>query len=262
MHRRILRRLLSGGRRPSANPALLPRAQFSNDFHIVEFPKSGITWLSLLLANMFLRSSGSPHTATFSSVRNYIPDLNASPNALAHEFGSPSLRLYKSHSRFEPGMIHVIYVTRHPRDVMRSYHRYRTGLGQCSDDLEAFCANPKFGVEAWRAHVNSWLTTRINIGNRFLHLVRYEDLLADPAKELRALSRNFGWSIADEMIAQAVEASSRNAMREQEAVARHRNPGYNFEFVSGQRYAAMPDALAHRVGNACSKECALLGYEV
>ena len=261
MHRRIMRRLTSGARRPTVNPALLPREQFSNDFHIVEFPKSGITWLSLLLANMCLHSSGSKHVATFASVRNYIPDLNASRHALGHEFESPQVRFYKSHSQFEPGMIHVIYVTRHPRDVMRSYHRYLTGLGKYSDDLEAFCANPDFGVEAWREHVNSWLTVKVNVGNRFLHLIRYEDLLADPAQELHILSRNFGWSIAGEVIAQAVEASSRDAMREQEALARHRNPGYNLEFVSGQKYAAMPDALARRVGNACRKECELLGYD-
>lgn len=249
----------------SAGPpltSLLPREQFSYDFHIVEFPKSGITWLTLLLANMCLRNSGSPHTATFSSVRSYIPDLNSSPRALAHTFDSPKARFYKSHSRFEPEMIHVIYITRHPRDVMRSYHRYRSGLGHYSNGLEAFCAHPEYGINAWKEHVNSWLTDRVNGGNRFLHLVRYEDLLKNAAQELRELSRNFGWTIADGTIAQAVDASSRDVMRDQEALARYRNPGYSFEFVSEQGYEEIPKTLARRIGEMCQKECALLGYEI
>lgn len=255
-----LRRRRSPNKRRSSSAPLLPREQVSCDYHIVEFPKSGITWLTLLLANMCLRNSGSSHTATFSSVRSYIPDLNVSPRALAHTFDSPNARFYKSHSRFEPEMINVIYVTRHPRDVMRSYHRYLTGLGQYSDGLEAFCAHPEFGINAWKSHINSWLADRVNVGNQFLHLVRYEDLWSSAAQELRILSQNFGWDIADGTIAQAVDASSRDAMRDQEALARRRNPGYDFEFVSEQTYEEIPNALVRRIDEKCDKECALLVF--
>lgn len=248
------------GARGGACATRLPREQHSNDFHLVEFPKSGITWLTVLLANACLRNEASPHRATFSSVRAFIPDLDATPDALAHEFRSPPLRFYKSHSSFEPGMTHVIYIVRHPVDAMRSYHRYMTGLDLCSDGLEAFCQHPDFGIDAWKRHVNSWLATHVNFGNRFLHLVRYEDLLADTTAELRMLARNFGWYFEDAAITQAVDLSARAEMREQESLARRRNPGYDLEFVSGAGYDAAPRAVERRIERQCQDECALLGY--
>lgn len=194
-------------------------------------------------------------------MRSYIPDLDATRNALAHEFGSPPVRFYKSHSRFDPEMAQVIYVVRHPRDVMRSYHRYMTGLDLYSDSIEAFCHHPDFGIEAWKQHVNSWLANHVNVGNRFLHLVRYEDLLDDTHEELRSLARNFGWHIEDEVISKSVEVSSRNAMRRQEAIARKRNPGYELEFVSKGSHETVPTSVEQRIERVCGDECRLLGYD-
>ncbi|HAW46763.1 MAG TPA: hypothetical protein DCX34_05930 [Roseovarius sp.] len=258
---RSLSRTRTTSRRLRARRTCLPRQQYSNDFHLVEFPKSGITWLTVLLANMCLRNGGSSHRATFSSVRSYIPDLDATPDTLAHEFASPQVRFYKSHSSFEAEMAHVIYVVRHPLNVMRSYHRYMTGLDRYSDSLEAFCNHPDFGIEAWKRHVHSWFSTHVNFGNRFLHLVRYEDLLSDTTGELRALARNFGWYFEDDAITRAVDLSSRSEMREQEALARQRNPGYALEFVSAAAYEAAPRSVERRIERSCRDECALLGYE-
>lgn len=261
---RKIRSLLNPRNLPSKSRArrtCLPRRQHSNDYHIVEFPKSGITWLTMLLSNTCLRNSGSRDHATFSSVRSYIPDLDATSDALAYEFDSPRLRFYKSHSTFEPAMANVIYVVRHPLDVMRSYHRYMTGLGVYSDSLEAFCHHPDFGLDAWKKHVNSWVSAHVNFGNRFLHLVRYEDLLSDATGELRALATNFGWYVNEEAISKALDVSSRPNMRAQEDFARQRNPGYDLEFVSGGAYEAAPTSVARRVARKCRKECALLGYE-
>ena len=144
--------------------------QFSNDFYVVEFPKSGITWFTVLLANTFLANQGSHDSATFSSVRSYIPDLEANPELQAFEFTCPQVRFYKSHSEFLSDYVNVVYVARNPVDVMKSYYRYRHDLGSFDGSFEEFCLASPFGIDAWRRHVNSWFVDNINYANRFIHL--------------------------------------------------------------------------------------------
>ncbi|MDZ7710555.1 MAG: sulfotransferase domain-containing protein [Roseovarius sp.] len=90
--------------------------------------------------------------------------------------------------------------------------------------------------------------------------MRYEDLLEDTGEELRTLARNFGWHIEDEVITQAVEASSRNAMRRQEASARKRSPATIGIRVQGQS-SMVPASVEHRIEQDCRNECRLLGYD-
>ncbi len=51
----------------------LPNCQRHDDVYLVEFPKSGITWLSTIISNCFLQYSGKKQQATFYNIQQLIP---------------------------------------------------------------------------------------------------------------------------------------------------------------------------------------------
>lgn len=255
IHKRVRRRL-----EISAEADLVAPEQNANDLYLVEYPKSGITWLSVLLANTLLINEGSEHRATFSSVRSYIPDLHVTKFARAPEFVSPRVRLYKSHAKFHPAYVNIVYLVRHPVAVMRSHYRFRSSLGHYQGNFDDFCFGSGYGVEGWKRHVASWLLYPHNTNQRFIHLIRYEDLLADTVNETEALARNFGWSLAPGTAAMAKAASGREAMLAQEAFYRSRNPAHRMEFVSAGVSEAMAPDTAKRISELCAPELDMLGY--
>jgi hypothetical protein len=239
---------------------LVASEQHANDFYLVEYPKSGITWLSVLLTNTFLSNEGSKHHATFSSVRCYIPDLHVTKTAHAHNFNSPNVRVYKSHSLFHPNYVNIIYLVRHPIAVMHSHYRFRKNLGQYKGSFDDFCFRSEYGVEGWRRHINSWLVYPHNTNQRFIHLIRYEDLVADTVGEIREITRNFGWGLEAGVLEKAANLSDRTAMRDQEAFYRSRNPAHNMEFISAGKYSEISEETTRRIEMQCALELQLLGY--
>ena len=234
----------------------------SSDFYICEFPKSGITYLTVLLANAFLSANDYRARATFSSVRNYIVDLCAAEHVESLLFNDPPVRFYKTHSIFSPLFIHSIYLVRHPVDVMVSNLRYARGRDWWSeDDLDSFLEHPVFGVKAWCCHVDSWLLENRFLSDvMFVHLVRYEDLVADPASILGELNKNFGWNLPESAITEAVLLASRQSMRDQEDQYRRYNPNHEFEFVSKEEQSVISGGLSERIIASCVSQLQLLGF--
>lgn len=239
---------------------IAPLRQRSTDFFIVEFPKSGITWLSTLFTNAFLVEGGHTALATIASVRNYVPDLNTSNLVEAYTFMPSGLRFYKSHVPFNSRYIHTLYLVRHPFDVMKSFHRYKIELGRYDGSLEDFCNLGGCGFNAWRRHVHSWLKNGRDSNQRFLHLVRYEDLLTNPVTELRNIARNFGWALSKRSIEEAVRLSDRACMAKQEETYRSHNPNHSIQFIGSHRHAVQNDALRLGIEQDCAEELRLLGY--
>jgi hypothetical protein len=66
-------------------------------------------------------------------------------------------------------------------------------------------------VGCWQDHVLSWV--RLRAGNPGFRLVRYEDLLADPAKELTNLAPVLGIEPDAARVERAVQLSSAGHMR-------------------------------------------------
>ncbi|MDG1065852.1 MAG: sulfotransferase domain-containing protein [Luminiphilus sp.] len=233
----------------------------STDFYICEFPKSGVTFLTVLIANALLIANGYSARATFASVRNYIVDLCIGEHVASHAFQNPPLRFYKIHSVFSPQFIHSLYLVRHPVDVMASNLRYAIGRGWWQpDNSDDFLSHPILGIEAWKRHVQGWLVDNSFASDViFVHLLRYEDLVSDSERELRNIDVNFGWHLPEAAITGAVEAASRENMRNQESMYRQHNPNHKFEFVSSLGSEVAPN-FRERVIASCAEELNLLGY--
>ena len=231
-----------------------------SDTYIVEFPKSGITWLSTILANAALIRSNREEVANFTNVLMFVPDVHISRDCGDSVYSYPPCRLIKSHSKWNKNYKFIIYLVRNPLSVMKSYYHFLYQIGKLPfRNFDSFCRSKKFGVKAWKNHVNSWLTG-YTVPNR-LHLIRYEDLLTDTIGEIRMLSHNFGWNFNDSIIERAIDRSTIEKMQASESLYKKKNPRYNMTFIKAKNIITIEEKTVEYIYMICGELCNKLGYE-
>jgi hypothetical protein len=213
-----------------------PKNPKHDDVYIVEFPKSGITWLSTLIANTNLLESSEKAKATFYNIHQFIPDIHTSQelhNMPLWDF--PKYRFIKSHDVYNKNYNFVIYLVRDPYRVMNSYYLFCKQLGSFSGSFDEFVKDPIFGIKAWTEHVNSWLQRGVTAQR--IHFVRYEDLIAKPFEVLQKVYINLGLLVNDESIHKAISLSDMESMAKNEEFYNVNNPNNDdFTFVGkGQK---------------------------
>lgn len=194
-----------------------------DDLYLVSYPKSGVTWLSCLLAYLGLRLSNDNREVTVFNVQDYVPDIHVSRYInLDSQMPGLGFRVIKSHSYFNPDYKKVIYLVRDPRDVIISYWYYLSTLGQYHGSLSDLLRAPEFGVDAWSRHVRGWLEE--TPPSTMINFIRYEDLKARPQFVLKHLLSLFGLYNQDELIDCALDALSFENMRNSEIEYSSFNP--------------------------------------
>lgn len=188
------------------------------DIFVVSYPKSGNTWTRFLVGNLIYQDE----PITFVNVESRLPSLYVHSNRKLARLP----RILKSHDCFDPRYKTVIYIVRDPRDVLVSAYHYAVKLGVIPENcgIEQFVpalldgsfesgllVNPRFG--SWYDNVASWLAMKHN--RRFL-LLRYEDMLDHPERELAKVADFLGLDQTPERLARAVRLSSADYMRELE----------------------------------------------
>ncbi|MBU6419416.1 MAG: sulfotransferase domain-containing protein [Proteobacteria bacterium] len=224
---------------------------------LASYPKSGNTWVRAFLHN-YIVNAETPHSI------NSLVDFSVSECAMAF-FGVPGevmdphavqakrpevhealtglhddLVFVKTHnanlsvhgvSLCTPGVTAgAIYIVRDPRDVALSYAAF---AGKSVDEIIDFmgnegAANASDGVQvfellsSWSAHALSW------VGAPRRLLVRYEDLVADPARGFGRIIRFLGAADATpepERLQRAIAFSSFDTLAGQEAREGYRANG-------------------------------------
>lgn len=200
---------------------------------VVEFPKSGVTWLSFLLGNIELQLAGLSEVVTFFNVNQLIPEREQARHTGVHRRFARTF--IKTHSAFNPKLPFVIHLIRDPRDVMVSYYNYMLDHGY-KKDFSSFIAHPQFGIEHWCEHSNGWLLKSRNRANYIL--LRFEDLRADTKATLKGLYALLGIELLDEVLEKSIRRSTLANMRAEEDAYRPYNPGYRIQFVGskGKRF--------------------------
>jgi hypothetical protein len=196
--------------------AVLPATLRHDDLYLVEFPKSGVTWLSYLMANTGLVLSASARRATFFNLNEFVADIHFDRNLAPPRTDGFGFRCIKSHAGYTSQYKRVLYLVRDPRAVMASYFTFETGLGQWRGSVEDFVRDRQFGISAWIRHVDNWLDN-IDAGLSFA-LIRYEDLLADTRGTLRNIYMLLGLQLSDADIEKVIAQSAIERMREDEAL--------------------------------------------
>jgi hypothetical protein len=218
---------------------------------LASYPKSGNTWLRAFVHN-FLRDPERPHdinkltdlTAGESMTHLY----RAQDPALDQHFTDERVRelrplVHRAISRSSPDNVLIkthnalveenghplisldltagaIYVVRNPLDVVISFsHHNRTTIDNMMEFMgsktAATVSNEKNVYEiydSWSGHVASWTATP----SPTLHVVRYEDMLANPQKSFAAVVKFLGIEAPRQRIEKAIRLSSFTVLKEQE----------------------------------------------
>src|SRR5438270_356914 len=213
--RRVLKRAIIEAKRmlglhsPGRNLAVYP-----DDTFLVSFPKSGNTWARFLIANLVRPGE----KIDFSNVNGVIPGPEVTSNRNLQRIPRP--RIIKSHQYFDPRYKQVIYIVRDPRDVVVSQYHFQRKRKLVADGFPLtdfvgkFLAGETCYYGSWGEHVGSWLATRH--GQPGFLLLRYEDMVADSARELVRVASFLGRACTNEEIDQAVQRSSADTMRQLE----------------------------------------------
>ena len=218
---------------------------------LASYPKSGNTWLRAFVHN-FLRDPERPHDInklTDLTAGESMTDLyRAQDPALDQHFTDERVRelrplVHRAISRSSPDNVLIkthnalveenghplisldltagaIYVVRNPLDVVISFsHHNRTTIDNMIEFMgsktAATVSNEKNVYEiydSWSGHVASWTATP----SPTLHVMRYEDMLANPQKSFAAVVKFLGIEAPRQRIEKAIRLSSFTVLKEQE----------------------------------------------
>jgi len=188
---------------------------------------------------------------------------------------TPRPRIIKSHECFDPRYPNVICIVRDPRDVVVSQYHYSRKTRRIADDLPIetfvtqFLAGETCEYASWGQNVLTWLYT--SEGSRRFLLLRYEDLLADTARELAKITHFLQLSVSPEQITQAIERSSADHMRKLEKLQAEtnilvKNSRHDLSFVraavSGGWRKDLPMPMVEKIEDAWGSLMRDLGYEL
>jgi hypothetical protein len=252
---------------------------------IASYPKSGNTWLRFLVCNLLYgrQESAAALSLLAPDIHEAGPDVGRFPGGLlkTHFVYSERLPLVERTAA-------AVYVVRNPADVIASNYHYARRSGRDRGDtpaafdqyFEGFLKHrgdpgwAQLGMGTWEENLRSWLD-----GSRPFPVlcIRYEDLVADARPAARALVRMLRPAISEQEIAQAVENSSFQRMREiEEADIRNKRVGVFYKpylqdsIGSGSRFmrqGTVGDGLRRlsarqqaRLGEAFHAPLSRLGY--
>ena len=241
----------------------LPLNPMHDDIYVVEFPKSGITWLQHILGNIELQLAGYKNEfITYYNHHKYLPDIHQIRESNINRFLNRTF--IKSHSEYNPYYYFVIYLVRNPIDVMISYYNFMLAYGY-KEDFFTFVKNEQYGIKAWKNHINSWMYNKVDAQR--IHLIRYEDLVSNTLKTIKNLYINLGVEIGDSIIEMAIEKSNLHNMKKYEDHYKKYNPNarkMNFVGKEGKikKENIMKKEVENYIRNMCYVELNMLYPEL
>ena len=196
------------------------------DCVIVTCPKSGRTWLRIMLSRLVQKRHGLPETAVIGTTAfhranpslpgiffthdSYIGDYTGNRESKADYLGK-----------------RIVFLVRDPRDIAVSAYfqwKFRTDRQKRAlhssffegRDLSVFdfAMHPKGSLIKNIDRMNSWHRAQDRLGEMLV--VRYEDRRAEPEKWLARVADFTGYSGSQEEIAEAVEFASLENMKKME----------------------------------------------
>jgi hypothetical protein len=283
----------------------MPAAHQSGIVWIASYPKSGNTWARAFLHNLVRLQNGEDgeqdinEMARFSTWEldkqryteflGFEPDNSTHRREIAatrhavHQQIADSIRgiiFIKTHNGLVMDRGHstinfaatagAIYVVRNPLDIAISYaHHSGSSIDAAIDRMAATDAETDGSDQAvyevhgsWTQHVWSWTRNP----HHALHVVRYEDMLADPQQAFAAMARHLHLTSTRRHLARAIERSSfaRLKAQEREKGFRERPPQADRNFFregrAGQWKEVLTPAQVERIVRDHGEQMQRFGY--
>lgn len=183
-----------------------------SDVFVTEYPKSGITWISFIIANLI-----SDREINFSNFRSFVYPIYSYDKSYLDSITGK--RYFKSHEPYQPSYPKVLYLLRDPRDVSISYYnwfkKYRSDFNISYDEfLLDFLTVGVSIYGSYKDHVTDWIENSKD-SNKFL-CIRYEDMIKDSYCEVKKIVNFLEISVSDEKILDSIKLSSFSNMQKLE----------------------------------------------
>jgi sulfotransferase family protein len=272
---------------------------------IASYPKSGNTWVRAFLHSLIREQNGERGEQDINEMSRFStwdldrqryadflgfvpdnashrPEIAATRHAVHRQIAdsSENVILIKTHNCLVMDRGHstinfavtagAIYVVRNPLDVAISYaHHVGTSIDDAIERMALTDAETNGSDDAvyevqgsWSQHVWSWTRN----ANRALHVVRYEDLLADPKAAFGAMARHLLLNPSRRQLTRAIEGSSfaRLQTQEKEKGFRERSPKADQNFFregrAGQWREVLTPAQVDRIVRDHGEQMQRFGY--
>lgn len=211
---------------------LLPIDHMHDDLFLVEYPKSGITYLCHLFACLEFNSSNMD--INFFNLHSFIPDIHEGKSISTHTARNLNRRILKSHASYNKKYRYVVHLARDPLDTMVSYKNY--WLSHWNKDIPfSKLIRSWRGIPRWKRHTNAWINSEVN--QRYIP-VSYQSLLDRPATVLKYIYDCYGVQISDSDIQRAILNSSLENMQSSEQFWNygHRHKFQGAKFVGSKKF--------------------------
>ena len=189
-----------------------------DQYFLVSYPKSGNTWVRVLIANLL--NDDPEKEIAFHNVGEFIPDSH-NPRQRAYikgeepGFSDQPIQVVKSHDRYKKHFKNkkVIYLVRSGGNVISSFYHYlnaRSEAGVSFKDIIQGRASHSFG--GWFSHVSKW----ISANNKKILFIQYEKMRQHPQKELMKVASFLRLETTPEKVSGAIARSSFDRMKQLE----------------------------------------------
>jgi hypothetical protein len=196
-----------------------------SDIFIASYPKSGTTWLCLILANIIQELKGnSNRRVDFYSVHDYVPDFHFNPQKIDN---IKPQRFIKTHELFNiwnnrikvkgRGNVYprVVYLVRDGKKSTISSLRYFNALSG-DVDFSNFIKAERLSHGTWDDHVDGWLLSNNVVPRKMIHVVSYEDLVDNTYETIKSILDFSGLKVSQSIIRKSIKNSDISVMRKLE----------------------------------------------
>lgn len=237
--------------------SLQRRMLHNADVIFIRHPKTGGTWLRVLLTHLFAAKYGTSRKRVFKADELYLQNRALPRFLITNGLMSWERLVGDAFERDDPVLKgkKILFMARHPGDVVVSWHRqYQKRTKAFKRELlEAempetvdwpnlsrweFIQRPELGLPSLIEYHNFW--ARQLDGREGAMITRYEDLREDTADSLEAITRFLGEEFTREQIEAAVAFASVDNLRRLE------HSGYFQNSSLRLRDAADPDTYKVR----------------
>lgn len=178
-----------------------------DDVFIAGYPKSGNTWMQLLVAGIVYGLD--PKTAPDTLIQELVPDVHykAQYKRFVQQMS------FKTHDLPRPEYRRVINIVRDGRDVVCSFRYFCEAMGM-RFDIDQVVGNARGGhFGSWADHVDAW--NRNPYGAERI-VVRYEDLIDDCVGQLTKIAEFLGVSRKLQELEHLASATELQRMKDRE----------------------------------------------
>lgn len=173
------------------------------DVFLASFPRSGNTWMRLLLSDLILQLQG----FSTDTGGNIIPDVyrvDVEEWNRDTRINQLPFRIIKTHELCQDSYKRIIYIFRNPADSLCSLYHYVIGRFIAIDEdpgINEFC---RIYMDKYCTHLKSYIDAKKKNSDKIV-FVSYEKLKDSPVEVLQKISNFLSLQITQQMYQKALE---------------------------------------------------------